>query len=131
MRRCSSSNKRNQRTSVTALSDSQDKLVTPSRPRDRPSNLQDRSVTPSGSQDRVRRTEDNSPTITQDSSSSRIDHLTPRLEVLECSDDRVLARWKDGQWYPGTIQDNLDNGKYVYNSNDCGFIPTFYHKGLL
>ena len=48
--------------------------------------------------------------------------MTPRLEVLECSDNRVLARWKDGQWYPGTIQDSLNNGKYVHNCNECAWL---------
>jgi len=48
------------------------------------------------------------------SSNSRIGHLTPQLESLQSADDRVLARWKDGQWYPGTIKEHSNNGKYVY-----------------
>ena len=75
------------------------------------------------------RPEDSSPTITQEgSSSSRMGQVTPQLGQmtpqlgqltpqpgsLQCADDRVLARWKDGQWYPGTVQENLSNGKYAY-----------------
>ena len=69
----------------------------------------------SSSQARPNRTEDDSPTVTQEeSSSSRIGQVTPQLEVLQCADDRVFGRWKDGQWYPGTLKENLSNGKYVY-----------------
>ena len=32
--------------------------------------------------------------------------------MLYYADDRVLGRWKDGQWYPGTIKEVFDNGKY-------------------
>ena len=53
----------------------------------------------------------------QGSSSSRIDCVTPQLlqGSLHCADDRALARWKDGQWYPGTIEEYLNNGKYVWH----------------
>lgn len=74
------------------------------------------SDTPLSLQPIVNRVEDNSPAIRQEeSSSSRIGQLTPQLESLHCADDRILARWKDGQWYPGTIQEKLSNGKYVCN----------------
>ena len=73
--------------------------------------------TPTNSQGTMNRPEESSPqaAITQEGSSSlRIGQLTPQLGLLQCADDRVLARWKDCQWYPGTIQENLSNGKYVY-----------------
>ena len=70
--------------------------------------------TPTNSQGTVNRPEESSPAITQEGSSSlRIGQLTPQPGSLQCADDRVLARWKDCQWYPGTIQENLSNGKYV------------------
>ena len=77
--------------------------------------------TPTNSQGTVNRPEESSPAITQEGSSSlRIGQLTPQMGLLQCADDRVLARWKDCQWYPGTIQENLSNGKYVYILlNEC------------
>ena len=59
-----------------------------------------------------RQSVDNSPDIQH--TRSRVRSLHQHVEILECADDRVLGRWKDGQWYPGTIQEMLDNGKYVY-----------------
>jgi len=64
------------------------------------------SSTPSSS----RRTVESSPEIQQ--SRSRLRSLRQEVETLECADDRVLGRWKDGQWYPGTVREILDNGKY-------------------
>ena len=80
------------------------------------------SDTPTNSQGRVSRPEESSPAVTQEGSSSsrmgqltpQLGQLTPQLGSLQCADDRVLARWKDGQWYPGTVQENLSSGKYAY-----------------
>jgi len=58
-----------------------------------------------------RQSVDSSPDIQRTRSRGR--SLRQQVETLECADDRVLGRWKDGQWYPGTIREVLDNGKYV------------------
>ncbi|XP_065913557.1 serine-rich adhesin for platelets-like isoform X2 [Dysidea avara] len=56
---------------------------------------------------------------------TRLRSLCQQVETLECSDDRVLGRWKDGQWYPGTIQEVLDNGKHVilFDDGDRKVLP--------
>ena len=59
--------------------------------------------------------EDDSPTVTQEESNSS----TPQLEVLQCADDHVFARWNDSQWYSETIQENLNSGK-------CMCLSEFY-----
>ena len=68
------------------------------------------SSTPSSTPSTSRRVADSSPEIQH--TRPRLRSLHQEVEMLYYADDRVLGRWKDGQWYPGTIKEVFDNGKY-------------------